>query len=186
MTRFLSRIWNDPLCGTLNEETDRLFAYHHATKHTYQSVRLNAHFLDWKNQPNPFRIYEGAPGIVLPPDTGFPNIGMFETIAALDDDARKAGINDSKTLEEIQLDLRGSAVCFGTPWPSAHGKRFRVRGIATACASTLRQEIFTPRKHTSRCGASVTSMMVCIITARILTRSSCAVPAPQRSSLPGP
>src|ERR1035441_3840710 len=57
MTRFLPRIWNDPLCGRFNEETEYLFAYHHATKHTYQSVQMNAHFLDWKNQPYPFRSY---------------------------------------------------------------------------------------------------------------------------------
>src|SRR5712675_1886545 len=106
MTRFLSRIWNDPLCGGLNEETDRLFAYHQATKHTYHSVRLNAHFLDWKNQPSPFRIYEGAPNIMLPPDPGFPNAGTFTTIAALEDDARESTKNVSETREEIPLDLQ--------------------------------------------------------------------------------
>jgi len=105
MTRFLSRIWNDPVCGTLNKETDRLFAYHQATKHTYQSVRLDAHFLDWKNQPNPFRIYEGAANAVLPPDPGFPNAGTFATIAALDADAEKTTENSSGTREETQLDL---------------------------------------------------------------------------------
>ena len=105
MTRFLSRIWNDPVCGTLNKETDRLFAYHQATKHTYQSVRLDAHFLDWKNQPNPFRIYQGAANAVLPPDPGFPNAGTFATIAALDADAEKTTENSSGTREEIQLDL---------------------------------------------------------------------------------
>jgi SagB-type dehydrogenase family enzyme len=106
MTRFLSRIWNDPLTGTLNEETERLFAYHHATKHTYQSVRLNAHFLDWKNQPNPFRMYEGAPRIVLPPDPGFPNTGTFAAIAALEEGAMKAGGSESGELEEIQMDQK--------------------------------------------------------------------------------
>ena len=42
MTRFLSRIWDDPECGGLNKDTERLFAYHQATKHTYHSVRSNA------------------------------------------------------------------------------------------------------------------------------------------------
>ena len=63
MTRFLSRVLDDPRCGSFNEETERLFAYHHATKHTYHSVRSNAHFLDWSNQPDPFRTYEGAPAV---------------------------------------------------------------------------------------------------------------------------
>jgi hypothetical protein len=47
MTRFLSRVLDDPQCGAFNGETKRLFAYHQATKHTYQSVRANAHYLDW-------------------------------------------------------------------------------------------------------------------------------------------
>ena len=42
MTRFLSRMWDDPECGALNKDTERLFAYHQATKHTYHSVRANA------------------------------------------------------------------------------------------------------------------------------------------------
>jgi SagB-type dehydrogenase family enzyme len=105
MTRFLSRLWDDPLCGSLNEETERLFAYHHATKHTYQSVRWNAHFLDWKNQPNPFRSYEGAPRITLPPDPGFPDTGTFAAIAALEEGAVKACGSESGGREEIQMDL---------------------------------------------------------------------------------
>ena len=105
MTRFLSRIWNDPLCGSLNEETERLFAYHQATKHTYESVRLNAHFLDWKNQPNAFRVYEGAPTIMLPPDPGFPGTGTFAAIAALEQGAMTLRKNESEEPEEIQLDL---------------------------------------------------------------------------------
>src|SRR2546426_2978203 len=51
--------------GALNHETQRLFAYHHATKHTYYSVRAGAHFLDWRNQPSPFRVYQGARTIKL-------------------------------------------------------------------------------------------------------------------------
>jgi SagB-type dehydrogenase family enzyme len=109
MTRFLSRVWNDPLCGTLNEETERLFTYHQATKHTYQSVRMDAHFLDWKNQPNPFRTYEGARNITLPPGSEFPDIGTFAAIAALmeeiPDGTRRANRNKSGNGEEIQLDL---------------------------------------------------------------------------------
>ena len=83
MTRFLSRLWDDPECGAFNEDTERLFAYHQATKHTYHSVRANARYLDWHNQPDPFRTYEGVPDILLPPDPGFPNAGTFAAMAAL-------------------------------------------------------------------------------------------------------
>ena len=83
MTRFLARAWDDPRCGTLNKETHRLFAYHQATKHTFQSVHTSAHYLDWDNQPDPIRTYEGAPVIPLPPQPGFPSVGTFAAMALL-------------------------------------------------------------------------------------------------------
>src|ERR1700680_4363147 len=83
MTRALSRVWDYPECGGLNKDTERLFAYHQATKHTYHSVRTNARYLDWHNQPDPFRTFEGAPHINLPPEPGFPNTGTFAAMAAL-------------------------------------------------------------------------------------------------------
>ncbi len=103
MTRFLSRIGHDPLCGSFNQETERLFAYHQATKHTYHSVRMNAHYLDWKNQPNPFRTYEGAPIIGLASEPGFPAMGTFADIASLME-ARPAFESDLGERAEIPFD----------------------------------------------------------------------------------
>jgi SagB-type dehydrogenase family enzyme len=41
--------------------------YHERTKHSPVSVRTVPHFLDWDNQPLPFKIYSGAPKAPLPP-----------------------------------------------------------------------------------------------------------------------
>jgi len=100
MTRFLSRIWDDAECGGFNKDTDRLFAYHQATKHTYHSVRTNARYLDWHNQPDPFRSYEGAPIIDLPSEPGFPDIGTFAVMAELAESE-----DDSRHREKTELDL---------------------------------------------------------------------------------
>ncbi len=105
MTRFLSRIWDDPECGGFNKDTDRLFAYHQATKHTYHSVRTNARYLDWHNQPDPFRSYEGAPSIDLPPEPGFPNTGTFAAMGALAEKTRLPAEDTSERAGQIQLDL---------------------------------------------------------------------------------
>jgi SagB-type dehydrogenase family enzyme len=104
MTRFLSRVWDDFECGGFNRDTDRLFAYHQATKHTYHSVRTNARYLDWHNQPDPFRTYEGAPIIKLPPDPGFTDAGTFASIAALVEGAKLAGEDEPRRREKIVLD----------------------------------------------------------------------------------
>jgi SagB-type dehydrogenase family enzyme len=105
MTRFLSRIWDDPEYGGFNKDTERLFAYHQATKHTYQSVRTNARYLDWHNQPDPFRIYEGVPTIHLPPEPGSPNTGTFAAMAALAEKTKLPAEDASERREKIQLDL---------------------------------------------------------------------------------
>jgi SagB-type dehydrogenase family enzyme len=40
--------------------------YHEATKHHFHRYARSAGAMDWANQPNPFRFYEGAPRVVLP------------------------------------------------------------------------------------------------------------------------
>jgi SagB-type dehydrogenase family enzyme len=104
MTRFLSRAGDDSQREGLNEETKRLFAHHQATKHTYHSVRENPHHLDWSNQPDPFRTYEGAPLTVLAPDSGFPSIGTFKTMGALAGRTEFATEDDSSGGDAIRLD----------------------------------------------------------------------------------
>lgn len=102
MTRFLFRALADLEGSGVNEETERLFAYHHATKHSYHSVRTNSHFLDWRNQPDPFRTYEGASLIKLPAESGFPMAGTFATMAALAKGTRTDG---GSKFQEVQLDM---------------------------------------------------------------------------------
>lgn len=40
--------------------------YHERTKHSYESVRRNAHVLDWENQPLGFKIYPDLEAMPLP------------------------------------------------------------------------------------------------------------------------
>jgi SagB-type dehydrogenase family enzyme len=105
MTRFFYHALAELEGGRVNEESGRLFDYHHATKHSYDSVRTNARFLDWHNQPDSFRRYEGAPLITLPAEPGFPEAGTFATIAALAEAPRTAKGNKSDYHEEVQLDM---------------------------------------------------------------------------------
>jgi SagB-type dehydrogenase family enzyme len=46
-------------------------AYHERTKHHYRRYAASPGYLDWANQPDPFRRYDGAPLVRLPlPDAG--------------------------------------------------------------------------------------------------------------------
>ena len=49
-----------------NKDTRTALDYHHLTKHSYQSVRTDPHFLDWSIQPVPFKVYPGLEPIPLP------------------------------------------------------------------------------------------------------------------------
>lgn len=54
--------------------------FHDATKHSYQSVRHVPHFLDWDNQPLPFKLYRALHAIPLP-DVSEP--GKVSALAAM-------------------------------------------------------------------------------------------------------
>ena len=45
----------------MSEALDRVIAYHLRTKHQPQAMARGPARMDWANQPNPFRSYEGAP-----------------------------------------------------------------------------------------------------------------------------
>ncbi len=49
-----------------NRGLEATWAYHTGTKHSYASVRSGGHYLDWKNQPLPFKIYSTLEPIPLP------------------------------------------------------------------------------------------------------------------------
>ena len=58
----------------VNRDPKAAKIYHDATKHSPLSVRTNAHFLDWGNQPMPFKIYSSLEVTRLPQE--FPQTGV--------------------------------------------------------------------------------------------------------------
>lgn len=49
-----------------NRDIEAAWTYHNGTKHSYWSVRNDAHALDWANEPLPFKIYPALAPIPLP------------------------------------------------------------------------------------------------------------------------
>ncbi|MGH9648903.1 MAG: SagB/ThcOx family dehydrogenase, partial [Terriglobales bacterium] len=64
-----------------NRELDAAWKYHNETKHSQWSVRNNAHFLDWANQPLPFKIYPELEPILLPREAEQTGVAAFSAIA---------------------------------------------------------------------------------------------------------
>lgn len=56
--------------------------YHEVTKHHFNRYARSSGYMDWHNQPNPFRNYEGAEQIALPfcdPDPGLAYGGLYSS-----------------------------------------------------------------------------------------------------------
>jgi SagB-type dehydrogenase family enzyme len=50
----------------MNKDISFAWKYHNATKHSPESVRSSTHFLDWPNQPRPYKVYRSAGSVTLP------------------------------------------------------------------------------------------------------------------------
>ena len=53
---------------TVNRSTQAAWTYHNLTKHSFWSVRQNAHVFDWPNKPLDFKHYTDLEPIALPRD----------------------------------------------------------------------------------------------------------------------
>jgi len=51
-----------------NRDIDATWKYHNGTKHSYMSLRVHPHFLDWENKPLLFKIYPTLEVTRLPKD----------------------------------------------------------------------------------------------------------------------
>ncbi|HKC00221.1 MAG TPA: SagB/ThcOx family dehydrogenase [Terriglobales bacterium] len=65
-----------------NASTDAACNYHEATKHSYTSVRTNPHFLDFGNQPLPFKIYPALEPSRMPAEVRQTGVAALSAIAA--------------------------------------------------------------------------------------------------------
>src|SRR5258708_35887331 len=66
---------------TDNRNPQAARTYHDATKHSYTSIRTNPHFMDWSNQPLPFKIYPSLEPMRLPAELRQTGIAALSAIA---------------------------------------------------------------------------------------------------------
>jgi SagB-type dehydrogenase family enzyme len=66
---------------TDNRNLEAAWNYHNATKHSYASIRNNPHFLDWANQPLPFKVYAALEPLPLPREVRQTGVAALSAIA---------------------------------------------------------------------------------------------------------
>src|SRR6267378_1775353 len=70
-----------PAPMTDNRNLEAAWSYHNATKHSYASVRNNPHFMDWANQPLPFKVYAALEPLPLPREVRQTGVAALSAIA---------------------------------------------------------------------------------------------------------
>jgi SagB-type dehydrogenase family enzyme len=84
-----------------NRDLQATWAYHNGTKHSYESIRTNRHYLDWENQPIPFKIYSELEPIPLPQQLSSSGTTALEAISSLETPPKDQIVPSIQTLAEI-------------------------------------------------------------------------------------
>jgi len=79
--------------------------FHDGTKHHFSAFARSLGYLDWASQPNPFRSFDGAPAVVLPPRPDAP--ACAEPIATIGSILRYSlGLSAWKQFQDSRWSLR--------------------------------------------------------------------------------
>jgi SagB-type dehydrogenase family enzyme len=84
-----------------NDHLDAALQYHSGTKHSYQSLRMNPHSLDWANKPLLFKIYPTLEVTRLPRDFHDTGRAALSAIATPSIQAQAEAIPDLETLAQL-------------------------------------------------------------------------------------
>src|SRR5437867_2651088 len=80
-----------------SRNSEAAWTYHEATKHSYTSIRTNRHFMDWPNQPLPFKIYPALELMRLPGELRQTGVAALSAIS----ESVPAHTNASPDLEAV-------------------------------------------------------------------------------------
>ena len=84
-----------------NQNVDAARQYHSGTKHSYLSIRMHPHVLDWENKPLLFKIYPTLEVTRLPRDFHETGIPALTAIANVGPPSEKEAVPDLETLAQI-------------------------------------------------------------------------------------
>ncbi|PWB42396.1 MAG: hypothetical protein C3F12_14425 [Candidatus Methylomirabilota bacterium] len=117
------------LYPTSNRDIDEARTYHAATKHSYWSVRLGGHSLDWANKPRPYKLYPGLPVVSLPHNVTPPAAEALDAVSAFP--STGTGALDLTGLAQILFFCAG--VTKKKVYPGGETQHFR----AASCTGAL-------------------------------------------------
>lgn len=84
-----------------NQNLDAARQYHSGTKHSYMSIRMQPHILDWENKPLLFKIYPTLEVTRLPRDFQETGMPALTAIAATPSAGQREAVPDLETLAQL-------------------------------------------------------------------------------------
>lgn len=98
-----------------DDALSRVLHYHDRTKHDFQRSARGPGYLDWANQPDPFRRYEGAPLCLLPFGDNEPNT-RYEDLYLLAVSPQPLNAQSVGWLLEWSLGVSATKSAGGSTW----------------------------------------------------------------------
>ena len=84
-----------------NRDIEATWEYHNSTKHSHESIRANAHSMDWLNQPLPFKIYQGLESIPLPQELEPSDMPALSALSATGEEIALEFVPDMAALTRL-------------------------------------------------------------------------------------
>src|SRR5262249_60774920 len=116
-----------------NWDTAFALTYHEETKHSYDSVYHSRHFLDWANQPRPFKLYSGLEAIPLSAELPATHVPALQ---ALSHPAETTATTSGPTLHDLAYVLFYAAGVTKRPVYVGYGA---LLFLTAACTGALQQ-----------------------------------------------
>jgi SagB-type dehydrogenase family enzyme len=99
-----------------DQRVKEIINYHEATKHHYDRYARSPGYMDWKNQPNPFRSYAGAPAVSLPLLQKDPAAGYLDLYERTRNTQQPFTIEAIAGFLELSLGLSAWKAVSGSQW----------------------------------------------------------------------
>ena len=98
------------------QDSNQVVRYHQETKHHYDRYAKSLGYMDWENQPNPFRTYQNTPVIPLPLLSKDPPAGYLDLYQRGQQPAQNFDLENIAGFLELSLGLSAWKAAGGSTW----------------------------------------------------------------------
>jgi SagB-type dehydrogenase family enzyme len=135
----------DAAAAMKEKAVKEIFDYHEETKHHYARYARSAGYMDWQNQPNPFRTYRDVPVLPLPLLKKDPSAAYSDLYGRKNNPCQPLRIETIAGFLELSLGL--------SAWKAVGGSRWSLRmNPSSGNLHPTEAHLILPPKYPINCG----------------------------------